>query len=304
MEDCNGMKHVIYTAIVGQYEQIIQPIVIHLDFDYVLFTDIDIKEEYVGVWQIRKIPYHNSDNTRVARWVKTHPEQLLGNYTDSIWIDANLQILSEDFYDYVYKHIKSNVLVSSMWHNQRNCIYDEMAAVAYYELEKEYVIIDWLRFLLKEQYPQHNGLFETGVLFRNHSSDIVAKMDNLWWSCIDNYSRRDQLSFNYVLWKYNIECPYFISDTENVRNTTCIKYNAHNNPKTRKMSSSKMNFVFINYYNNLFPASPNNIEKVKAIYLKIAKSPYPHFYLRGLGQIYRIPSQVKSLVRKLVQLLS
>lgn len=296
MEDCNTKPYVIYTAIVGQYELIVQPQVVHPDFDYVLFTNNDIKEESIGVWQIWKIPYQNTDNTRVARWVKTHPEQLLGDYTYSIWMDANIQILSESFYDYVFKHVKSNVLVSSMWHNQRNCIYDEIVAVAYYELENEYILIDWLRVLLKEKYPQHNGLFETGVLFRSHSSEIVAKMDEMWWSVIDNYSRRDQLSFNYVLWKYNIECPYFISDSENVRNTTCVKYNAHSNPQTREMSSCKRNFVFINYYKTQF----YNLEIVKAIYIRIAKLPFPHFLLYVLGQVFRILSYIKYLIRKVI----
>lgn len=298
MEDCNIKPYVIYTAIVGQYEQIVQPQVIHPDFDYILFTNNDIKEESIGVWQIKGIPYQNTDNTRVARWVKTHPEQLLGDYTYSIWMDANMQILSESFYDYVFKHIKSNVLVSSMWHNQRNCIYDEIVAVAYYELENEHVLIDWLRFLLKEKYPQHNGLFETGVLFRSHSSDIIAKMDDLWWSIIDNYSRRDQLSFNYVLWKYNIKCPYFISDSENVRNTSCIKYNPHNNPQTRKMSSCKKNFVFINYYKTQF----YNLEIVKTIYIRIAKLPFPHFLLYALGQVFRVLSYIKYHIRKVIHI--
>ncbi|MBR5328436.1 MAG: hypothetical protein IKV31_07870 [Paludibacteraceae bacterium] len=42
-------KYAIYTAMVGGYDEIMQPTVIDDRFDYILFSN-DIKEDRVGVW--------------------------------------------------------------------------------------------------------------------------------------------------------------------------------------------------------------------------------------------------------------
>ena len=68
-------RYVIFSAMVGGYDQILQPLEVDDRFDFVLFTN-DIAESQDGVWQIRPIEYHNKDNTRICRYVKTHPETL------------------------------------------------------------------------------------------------------------------------------------------------------------------------------------------------------------------------------------
>jgi hypothetical protein len=72
-------KYVIYSALVGAYDTIFQPEVVDDRFDFVLFT-YEVKEDHVGVWKIRPIVYQNADSTRVARYVKMHPEDLLPEY--------------------------------------------------------------------------------------------------------------------------------------------------------------------------------------------------------------------------------
>ena len=51
--------------------------------------------------------------------------------------------------------------------------------------------------------PQNYGLAETNILYRNHSQNIINLMEE-WWEMIKNYSKRDQLSFTYILWKNGI----------------------------------------------------------------------------------------------------
>ena len=87
-------KFAIYTACIGGYDNILQPKVIDERFDYFLFTN-DVKEESVGVWQVRKVAYSNPDMTRIARYVKTHPEELLPEYEATLWLDSSLQIISQ-----------------------------------------------------------------------------------------------------------------------------------------------------------------------------------------------------------------
>ena len=69
-------KFVIFTAVVGNYDEILQPKVVDDRFDYILFSN-DIKEKNIGVWQVRPINYINEIQTKIARWVKTHPEEYM-----------------------------------------------------------------------------------------------------------------------------------------------------------------------------------------------------------------------------------
>ncbi len=204
-------KKVIYSALVGNYDEIRQPVVVSEEFDYILFSN-DIAEERIGVWQVRPINYTNSIQTKIARYVKTHPEELLPEYDYSVWMDSNIIIKAAEVYAIINEFIDKGTLVASIAHQHRHCIYEELATVLEYNLEIEEVIDRWNTLLNNENYPENNGLFETNVLFRAHKNKQVEEVDKLWWWCVDTYSRRDQLSFNYVLWKFNVPAVYLLGE--------------------------------------------------------------------------------------------
>ena len=55
----------------------------------------------------------------------------------------------------------------------------------------------------KEHFPQHYGLTENNVIFREHNNKDVIKVMEDWAYMVENYSKRDQLSLMYVCWKNN-----------------------------------------------------------------------------------------------------
>lgn len=124
-------KYAIYTAIVGGYDEIMHPKVGDDRFDYILFSN-DIQEDRVGVWQVRPISYYNDDNTRICRYVKTHPEELLPEYEFSIWIDSNIRVLTSFLYERCVELYQQGCQIASMNHLERNCIYDEAFVVLNY----------------------------------------------------------------------------------------------------------------------------------------------------------------------------
>ena len=87
----NMNKKVIYTCLVGNYDVLRQPLAIDESYDYICFSN-DIKEERVGVWQIRPIPFKHKDKARLSRYVKILPHRALEDYEWSLWMDANIQI--------------------------------------------------------------------------------------------------------------------------------------------------------------------------------------------------------------------
>ena len=230
-------KFAIYTACIGGYDNILQPEVTDERFDYFLFTN-DVKEEKVGVWQVQKVEYTNPDMTRIARYVKTHPEELLPEYEATLWMDANVQIISTWVYERFIELYEQGTRVACIQHPERDCIYDEAYKVSSYTifgaLEHEKIALVWCRKIWKEKYPMHRGLYETNILYRKKTS-LVKNVNNTWWKCINKYSKRDQLSFNYSLWKNGIvENCYFLPEGEHAQNSSNVKYISHQHVSQRK----------------------------------------------------------------------
>lgn len=276
-------RFVIYTAIVGNYDEILQPIVVDDRFDYILFSN-DIKETTVGVWQVRRIDYKNDDKIKIARWVKTHPAELLPDYEFSVWMDANIQIRADYIYNRAIELYDKKELISAVVHTERNCIYKEMFVVFDLGYENEKVLLNWAKVLRRNCYPVENGLNETGIMYRNHTSLEIAKLNYMWWNCIERYSRRDQLSFNYVLWKLNVECISLLSANYNVRNSDAFNYIPHSNCR-KNLYDSKRDFSLLRrYYIDL----PQKKSEIESLYYKIFTMHFPKLLAWLYGQYYRV----------------
>jgi hypothetical protein len=73
------MKKVIYTSIIGKYDELVEPKYIPKGYDFICFTDIDdIPQD--TIWEIRKVIPLYGDNTRTARKYKILPHRFLPEY--------------------------------------------------------------------------------------------------------------------------------------------------------------------------------------------------------------------------------
>ena len=198
-------KGVVYTCISGEYDDLIKQTYINHNFDYVCFTDNQklLKRKKVGFWQIRPLVFTQSDQTRNARWHKTHPHVLFPEYDLSIWIDSNIDVLSRKMFDLA--ETGKDLLVP--YHYERDCIYDECKAVIDNKKDSFENVTRILNILTENHMPTHYGLNETGILIRHHNVPLIKEMMDEWWSFIEKYTKRDQLSFSYVLWKNGIRIP-------------------------------------------------------------------------------------------------
>ena len=277
---------------VGGYDEIMQPQVVDDQFDYILFSN-DIKEDRVGVWQVRSIAYTNPDNTRICRYVKTHPEDLLPEYEFSVWIDSNVVITSSKVYERAIELYHVGAVIASINHLGRDCIYDEAFEVMCHRLELERIVVDWCNRLRKEGYPKHKGLYETGIMFRKHNTTLVREANVMWWNCIEKYSKRDQLSFNYVLWKLNLNCEYFLEKSLNARNSKYFQLVDHVNvsKKYYKLQKNQWLLKYLCMY-------PDKREQIKQKYEWIYVQNYPLFWLDIIGQYYRLKDFVIRNIQK------
>ena len=196
-------RYVVYSVMIGGYDEVIQPLVMDERFDYILFTDEKTLDR-IGVWDVRTFDYHNDDKTRESRYPKMHPELLLPEYEASLYIDANLSIANKVVYNNVVSFCEQDVdwagiLLPHPPHP--DCIYEHAFFVLSYRLDKEKSVFELCHKLKLEKYPRHNGLLENNVIYRKNN-EICKMIDEMWWDMYCRYSRRDQLSLEYVLWKH------------------------------------------------------------------------------------------------------
>jgi len=211
------MKIVVYTAIVGGYDTLNEPLVKPDGVDFVCFTDRDIESK---TWEIRKILPLYSDNTRTARKYKVLPHRWFSEYDVSIWLDGN-KIIEGDILKYIEYLGDSNLALfdHTKCFDKRDCVYEEANAI--FRLGQEpgkqfkdnpYIIKSQMERYISEGYPQHNGLaFTCGIVRKHNQSDVIKVMED-WWTEIKYGSKRDQLSFDYVAWKNDFNFVYLPGD--------------------------------------------------------------------------------------------
>lgn len=198
--DTSDKKKVVYTCITGNYDRLIDPKYITPDFDYVCFTDnADFRSD---IWDIRPMPKECDGLTQVKRqrYVKINPHLLLSDYDISIWVDGNVS-LKGDLDKLLDEVLRDDCSVYVPKHPQRNCIYMEERAVKRMKKDSSSITKKQIDRYRSEGFPKNYGLLQSNILIRKHNNDDCIRLMEEWFKEVKDGSHRDQLSFNYVLWK-------------------------------------------------------------------------------------------------------
>ena len=213
------MKKIIYTAIFGEYDNLPDPLFKPKGWDFVCFTDSNIKS---NIWNIEKVPAIYEDPTRNARKYKVLPHRWFPNYEYSLWVDGNI-IIRNDINKLITEYLsKVNLAVHD--HNQnvqdpRDCVYKEAQTIFDFgQKNGNYkddpnIIKNQMAKYLNEKYPSNNSLAVTMQLLRKHNEPDCIRAMECWWEEIKYGSKRDQLSFNYSMWKTQNPFVYFTGDS-------------------------------------------------------------------------------------------
>lgn len=213
------MKTIVYTAIIGNYDNVVTPLQHNKDYEYILFTNnVEITSDF---WKVVYISDSSLSNKKLARKIKIRPDLYLPKHDLSIWLDANI-IQNCNLESLV--ECLSGFDMLTMKHPSRNCIYQEVNACNHFKKDNLDLMIKQTNRYKANNYPENNGLIASGILIRRNKQDVKDLMRN-WWYEVSEYSHRDQLSFNYVLSKFMgfklVLVPYSILQTH-------FKYTRHN----------------------------------------------------------------------------
>lgn len=94
-----------------------------------------------------------------------------------------------------------------------------------------------------EGYPSIGGLISGNFIIRKNKDPLQMNLNRKWWNEISKHSRRDQLSFNYVIWKYKFKYKILNLDVYN-NNLFTLREHKKKNLITNPEQKSK-------YYENL-----------------------------------------------------
>ena len=159
-------------------------------------------------WEIRSpIWKHANNNRRTARFHKVLSHCIFPDTQYSMWIDGSQEFKDDVDPFAVAKEVLADNDVASFKHPQRNCVYQELEACAQLAKDDTQVMRDQISRYQFEGYPPLNGLVETACVCRRHT-EPVRRFNDMWWHEIEKGSQRDQLSFNYVAWKLDIDYGY------------------------------------------------------------------------------------------------
>lgn len=193
----------VYTCITGSYDEVKTfPLYAESKIDYFLFTNNrSITSDF---WSVVYIDDEGLDNIRLARKIKVLGHPILASYDVTVWMDGAsyarapiTKFLSEccdlDSYSLV-----------GFAHRERDCIYDEALECVKVKKDKLPIIAEQVSRYKSEGYPSHAGLIESTVIVRRGHDEVLDAAMFDWFEEICRGSYRDQLSFNYVARRHNL----------------------------------------------------------------------------------------------------
>jgi hypothetical protein len=190
----------VYTVLLGAHELLNeQPMAKESQVDFICFTDN--KELVSNTWAIRIIePIFPFDLARNSRIPKICPHRYLPEYDVSLYID-NTVVLKKKPED-IFKDLigQNSSDFTCLKHSYRETVLDEFTEVAFLQYDDLNIIAEQLNsyFLSAPEVLEEKPL-KGGFLLRNHKEPAVIAAMEEWLANVLRYSRRDQLSLNYVL---------------------------------------------------------------------------------------------------------
>jgi hypothetical protein len=173
---------VIYTAITNKYDTLPKAL---KGFKCVCFTDDP--ELTSDEWEIRYIKDLNHKEPKILNH-KYFPNEL------TLWIDANVDLHS-------IPEVDLDTHLATFKALDHQCAYQEAKNCIAWNKDTEENIEKMVRIMKADGYPEQNGMSACAVILRYGDKSLIP-FEKLWWDCVQ-ITKRDQVSFNYALWKTN-----------------------------------------------------------------------------------------------------
>ena len=152
-----------------------------------------------------------SRNDLINRYYKILHNQIGLDADISIYIDGNVEIIAS--LDHLIKEfVDSGASIGLSMHPQRKTIVEEAGALKKlkkFKADDESRCEEQLKEILDAGFPVEFGLFAGGVIFRRHDCWQLNSAMEEWWSTVNRFTARDQLSLPYIIWRHQLQLHRF-----------------------------------------------------------------------------------------------
>lgn len=215
----------VYTAVFGNYDTILEPLLTPDNCDFYVFTDQELKNKN-SVWKKKEIPNDiaSLDNVSKNRYLKMHPHELFDDYEYSIYVDGNIQIIS-DLTEYINELNELGIGIHK--HKTRNCVYDELEIIVKNGKETRTNALKHKEYLEQTNMPKNYGLFECGIIVRQHHNPLCIELMEDWWNEFSKYTKRDQISLPHVLFMHEIPVEKLVIFNSDIQSNASFRFLRH-----------------------------------------------------------------------------
>lgn len=223
----------VYTCVVGDYDDVHEPIGVAENCDYYIISDKEPAKnsiyKYININDC--ISSEINDNTRKNRYCKINAHEMFPQYRYSVYFDGNI-VLDNNIVKYLEHLPKTRITMMSR--SNRDSVYAEALRCILHGRDNKEIIEKQVEKYWVEGMPDDFGLVEPALMIREHNNPICKKLMKEWWDEICMFSKRDMISFPYVLWKngYTINDVNMMSDNLGITSGEGWKLR-HNHRKSR-----------------------------------------------------------------------
>lgn len=230
----------VYTCITGNYDNLKEIPNIEEGIDYYCFTNNqNIKS---STWKVIYIYDENLSNVQLARKIKILGNDIVNNYDIALWMDGAV-IFNKSIKKFINHYLGKGDNFVAFAHGERNNIKDEAYACYRFFKETKENIDKVLDFYDQENYKYDNGLIESTVYIKRPQNELVKKTMEMWFDMILKFTKRDQLSFNYCIYKTGLKVKWI-----NEKVFANDWFNWKNHAPTSNIDSYSIYFGDINHY--------------------------------------------------------
>ncbi len=200
-------KGVVYTCLFGWKEELIFKPLKDSDADFVVFSDKKI--DVPPGCRLIILEDTGIGPERLSRRPKILPHRYFGEYEWSLYVDnrAQLKMLPEKIYQKYMAGTQHSIVCFK--HPDRKCAYHEAEVIIALDYDKEARIREQLDTYRMNGFPRNFGLIAGTVLLRNHHDHRLIRHHEDWYEHVMRFSKRDQLSFDYLRWFHKIPIASF-----------------------------------------------------------------------------------------------
>ncbi len=223
-ETAKGLKITFFSCATGGYDVPLPYEGLVQDAQYVFYGDKVPARAWN--WTGKPLEFASTGATRTARVHKAQPHKLLPDTDIAVWVDGNV-IANGNIAELIDKVVAADAGFGVVPHPYRTSAYQEAELLIKLSRDEPEVINRQIARYKAESMSADAGLTETNFLIMDIRRPEVRKALDIWCEELSQGSFRDQLSFDYAVWKAGAKKVDLISDGLTVRANSKFSYFPH-----------------------------------------------------------------------------